>query len=102
VDHGRDGVFLFNFFHADDLKKLTPTWEYTAGWFQEKTGLDNSEVLMPAEGEQSQYGIINHCRWDRWRDILPDLIFRPTFRSYVMANFDANGVVPMPILYRLA
>jgi hypothetical protein len=102
VDKTRDGVFLFNYFYADDTAKLLPVWEYTAGWFEAKTGLDNSTLLIPFEGEQSQYGIINHCRWDHWRDVLPDLRFRPTFRRYVLANFYANGIVPMPVLYRLA
>jgi hypothetical protein len=102
VDASHDGVFLFNYFHGDDPSKLIPVWYYSAGWFQTKTGLDNSILLQPESGEPSQYGIINHCRWDHWHDVLPDLRFRPIFRSYVLANFDANGVVSMPILYRLA
>jgi hypothetical protein len=102
VDMSRDGVFLFNYFYADDPAVLIPVWEYTAGWFQAKTGLDNSTLLVPVEGEQSQYGIINNCRWDHWHDILPALRFRPSFRKFVLANFYANGIVPMAILYRLA
>lgn len=102
VDSTRDGVFLFNYFHGDDPSKLIPVWYYTAGWFQTNTNLDNSLLMQPEPGQESEYGIINHCRWDRWRDVLPHLAFRPTFRSYVMGNFDANGIVPMPILYRLA
>ncbi|KID27802.1 hypothetical protein HQ32_04923 [Prauserella sp. Am3] len=101
VDKGRDGIFLFNYFHADDPAKLIPVWEYTAGWFEANTGLDNSTLLEPAEGEHADYGIINHCRWDRWRDVLPHLRLRPSFRRYVLAHFYANGIVPMPILYRL-
>lgn len=102
VDKARDGVFLFNYFHGDDPAKLVPVWEYTAGWFQDRTGLDNSILLTPEVGQRSEYGIINHCRWDHWLDILPSLRFRPTFRSYVLANFEANGIVPMPVLYTLA
>jgi hypothetical protein len=102
VDMNRDGVFLFNFFHGDDPSKLIPVWYYSAGWFQAKTNLHNSILLMPDENQKSEYGIINFCRWDHWYDILPDLRFRPTFHSYVLANFDANGIVPMPILYGLA
>jgi hypothetical protein len=59
-------------------------------------------VLLPAEPAKSQYSIINHCRWDRLRDILPSLIFKRTFRSYVLDNFAANNVAAMPTLYRLA
>lgn len=102
VDVSRDGVFLWNYFHGDEPSKLIPVWYHSAGWFQTKTALHNSILLEPEEGQRSQYGIINHCRWDHWHDVLPDLRFRPTFRSYVLANFDANGIVPMPILYGLA
>ena len=31
VDHDRDGVFLFNFFTADDVTENLHVWEYTAG-----------------------------------------------------------------------
>lgn len=102
VDHDVQGVFLFNYFFADVSARNLAIWEYTAGWFQRETGLDNSTVLLPREGERSDYRIINHCRWDRLRDALPSLIFERTFRGYVLANFEANRVAAMPILYRLA
>lgn len=102
VDKSKQGVFLFNYFYADDVKELLPVWEYTAGWFEVKTELNNSTLLLPEEGEQSQYGLINHCRWDRLSDIIPDLMFRPTFRKYVLDNFETNGIAAMPILYKLA
>jgi hypothetical protein len=102
VDHSRDGIFLFNYFFADDTDQNLAVWEYTAGWFQHETGLDNSTVLLPVKGEESQYNIINHCRWDRLSDILPSLLFKRTFHTYVLNNFEANHVAAMPILYRLA
>lgn len=102
VDFSNDGVFLFNYFHGEDQRKLIPIWEYTAGWFEDRTDLHNSELLVPEPGQGSEYGLINHCRWDHWHDILPDLALRPTFKSYVLDNFAANGVSPMPILYSLA
>lgn len=101
VDHSRDGIFLFNYFFASDTGQNLAVWDYTAGWFQQETGLDNSTVLLPLEGEPSQYTLINHCRWDRLRDILPALIFKRSFRDYVLANFEANRVAAIPILYRL-
>jgi len=102
VDHNRQGVFLFNYFFADDTTQNLAVWNYTAGWFQAETGLDNSTVLLPKDGEKSQYNIINHCRWDKMSDILPSLIFKPSFHRYVLDNFIANHVAPMAILYRLA
>ena len=95
-------MFLFNYFHGEAPKKLIPIWEYTAGWFEDRTGLDNSELLVPEADQGSEYGLINHCRWDHWHDILPDLALRPSFKRYVLDNFAANGVSPMPILYGLA
>lgn len=99
VDHSRDGVFLFNFFFADDVDQNVAVWEHTAGWWELETGLNNSEVLLPEPGS-SQYTIINHCRWDRLADFLPDLALKRGFRAHVEGTFDANDVAPMPILYR--
>lgn len=102
VDHKRDGVFLFNYFYAESLAQNLAVWEYTAGWFQKETGLDNATVLMPTQADLSEYTLINHCRWDRLRDVLPSLIFKRSFREFVLAHFDANDTAPMPILYKLA
>jgi hypothetical protein len=35
------------------------------------------------------------------RDVVPSLILKRTFRSYVLANFEANKVAAMPILSRM-
>lgn len=102
VDHTRPGVFLFNHFAADSLAQNLAVWDYTAGWFEVETGLHNSTVLLPDDPAKSQYSIINHCRWDRLGDVLPSLLFKKTFHSYVLENFAANNVAAMPILYRLA
>ena len=102
VNHQRDGVFLFNYFYADDTDQNLAVWEYTAGWFEQETGLDNSTLLLPENQESSEYPIINHCRWDSIWDILPSILFKPTFRSYVLKNFEANRTAAIPILYRLA
>lgn len=101
VDHSRDAVFLFNFFYADDPNVLVPVWEYTAGWFMDKTSLRDSTVLLPMAGEPDDYGIINHASWPSFRTFLPHLIFRPNFRRYVLANFAANNISAQPILYRI-
>lgn len=102
VDHSKKGVFLFNYFYGEDLGQTLAVWEFTAGWFQQETGLDNSTVLLPVNREESLYTIINHCRWDRLRDVLPSLLFKKSFRSYVLANFYANNVTPMPVIYKMA
>jgi hypothetical protein len=102
VDHKRDGVFLFNYFYAESLAQNLAVWEYTVGWFQQETGLDNSTVLMPTQADLSEYTLINHCRWNRLRDVLPSLVFKRSFRDFVLAHFDANDTAPMPILYKLA
>ncbi len=102
VDHSTNGVFLFNFFYADNLEINLQVWNYTAGWFQDQTGLDNSTVLLPQDATQVPYTIINHCRWDRLRDILPALLFNKSFRPFVLDNFEANNTAAIPILYQLA
>jgi len=102
VDHSKKGVFLFNYFYADQVKQNLQVWEYTAGWFQDQTGLDNSTLILPDQVKESSYKIINHCRWDHLIDILPSLIFKKSFKDFVLNNFEANNVAAMPILYRLA
>ena len=102
VDHHRDGVFLFNFFYADRTDLNLAAWQYTAGWFRDQTGLDNSTVLLPEDTSEPRYRLVNHARWDRLRDVLPSLVFKRSFRTYVLAHFRANGVAAMPVLYRLA
>jgi hypothetical protein len=52
------------------------------------------------EGEPADYGLINHASWPTLRTFLPSLMFRPTFRSFVLANFKTNGVAAQPIIYR--
>ena len=102
VDHSTNGVFLFNYFYADSLDINLQVWNYTAGWFQDQTGLDNSTVLLPDDAVQVPYTIINHCRWDRLRNILPALLFNRTFKPFVLNNFEHNNTAANPILYQLA
>jgi hypothetical protein len=103
VDHSRQGLFLFNHFVADDVEQALELWDYLADWYAKETGLDNSELLSPLEVEQSGYTFVNHARWD---ESLPRFMWKQlankSFRSYVLANLDANRVGSMPVLYRLA
>jgi hypothetical protein len=102
VDHSRDGVFLFNYFFADRTDLNLAAWQYTAGWFRDQTGLDNSTVLLPDSSSEPSYRLVNHARWNRLRDVMPALIFKRSFHTYVLRHFSANGVAAMPVLYRLA
>jgi len=101
VNHLKQGVFLFNYFYADDTQQNLEVWNYTAGWFEKETQLDNSVLMLPINKDDSDYNVINHCRWDKLTDILPSLIFKKTFKPYVLDNFYANNVGAMPILYKL-
>jgi hypothetical protein len=100
VDHHRRGVFLFNYFYADADLNLA-AWQYTAGWFRDQTGLVNSTVLLPDHTSEPRYRLVNHARWDRLWDVLPALLFKRSFHSYVLEHFRVNGVAAMPVLYRL-
>jgi hypothetical protein len=101
VDRTRQGLFLFNYFVADDAAVALQLWEHLAGWYAVETGLDNSTLLEPLG--PADYVFVNHARWD---DSLPRLLLRqltkPSFRTYVLANLQANRTRAMPILYRLA
>lgn len=103
VEKKKDGLFLFNYFVADDASVALELWDYLAGWYEAQTGLDNSTLLVPLEDERSDYLAINSARWDV---SLPSLMFKQfskrSFRTYMQANLEANQVGAMPILYRLA
>jgi hypothetical protein len=103
VDRDRQGLFLFNYFVADDARLALQLWDHLAGWYEVETGLDNSTLLVPLDGESSDYLAINHARWDQ---SLPRFLSRQflkkSFRTFVQANLAANRVGAMPVLYRLA
>lgn len=103
VDTSRDGLFLFNYFVADDADVMLALWDYLAGWYAAETSLDNSILLAPLEREHSDYVAINHARWDlSLPGFLARQLSKTTFRTYVQANLEANRVGSMPVLYRLA
>lgn len=95
------GVFLFNFFTGPTMQATLDAWQYTAGWFERQTRLDNSTVILPDAQSHSPFPIINHCRWNSLRQVLPSLLFKRSFRSFVLAAFNEASVVPHPILYRV-
>lgn len=99
VNHKKKGVFLFNYFSATNREQNLKIWEYTAGWFEKETALDNSTLMLPTEDNQL-YSIVNHCKWDKYIAILPSLIFKNTFKKYVLDNFYANNIGAQPILYK--
>jgi len=101
VDKTRPGLFLFNYFVAEDVDAALKLWDHLAGWFMTETGIDNSTLLRPA-GE-SEYAFVNHARWDYGVPRLALHMFtKPSFRSFVQANMNENRTGSMPILCRLA
>jgi len=103
VDKTRPGLFLFNYFVGDDPGLAVQLWDYLAGWYEAETGLDNSTLLAPLEGEKSDYVMINHARWDHSLPLfMARQLPKKTFRSYVLANLTAHHIAAMPVLYRLA
>jgi hypothetical protein len=101
VDKTRPGLFLFNYFVAEDPGVALDLWDHLAAWYAVETGMDNSTLLGPVG--PGDYVFVNHARWDM---SLPRFAVRQfgkrTFYSYVLANLHANGTASMPILYRLA
>ena len=103
VDASAPGLFLFNHFVADDPQVALELWDHLAGWYATETGLDNSLLLAPLEGERSAYALVNHARWDAGPGrLLWEQLTKPTFRRFVLANLEANRVGAMPVLYRRA
>ncbi|WP_067834519.1 hypothetical protein [Nocardia lijiangensis] len=101
VDHDPGNWFLFNYFHCADQDTVFDVWRYTAGWFQRKTALPDSVPMRPLHGEPGDYTLVNHASWPTVRAFLPSLLLRPSFRTFVLANFAANEIAAQPIIYRL-
>jgi hypothetical protein len=103
VDKTRPGLFLFNYFAGDDPALAVEVWDYLAGWYEAETSLDNSTLLEPVEGEQSDYVLINHARWDgNLLLFMARQLPKKSFRGYMLANLKAHHLAAMPVLYRLA
>jgi hypothetical protein len=102
VDKSRQGLFLFNYFVAEDARVALELWDHLARWFEVEAGLDNSTLLVPLEGETTGYVAINHARWDKTLPGLSRHFLKKSFRTFVLENFARNHVGPMPVLYRLA
>jgi hypothetical protein len=95
------GLFLFNYFVADDPDAALQLWDHLAGWFMTETGIDNSTVLQPTG--DSQYAFVNHARWDCGVPRLWLRMFtKPSFWSFVQKNLKDNRTGSMPTLCRLA
>jgi len=102
VEKRRKGIFLFNYFVGEDSQVTLALWDYLAGWYAVETGMDNSTLLLPLEGEQSDYTIINHARWNGLLSFLWQQVTKKSFRTYMQANLNVNQVGAMPIFYHLA
>jgi hypothetical protein len=101
VDKSRPGLFLFNYFVAEDADLALRLWDHLTGWFMTETGIDNSTVLQPTD--RSQYTFVNHARWDYGVPRLWLRMFtKPSFWSFVQKNMNENRTGSMPTLCRLA
>jgi hypothetical protein len=98
-----DGLFLFNYFDAENPETLMELWEYPADWYRVEMDLDNSLLLVPTKPEASDYAALNHARFDaNLPGFLAKQMSKKSFRSYMRANLEVHRIGAMPILYRLA
>jgi len=98
VDKRPDGIYLFNFWAAEDARVALEVWDHLAPWFQARTGLQNSTVLQPT-GDDA-FALVNHARWDRSLvRIAADQFLRPSFYTFVRRNLATNHISVYPTLY---
>jgi hypothetical protein len=100
VDKQHPGLFLFNYFVAEDADIALELWDWLAAWFQTETGLDDSTVLQPTE--PADFAFVNHARWNITLPQLALRLAKPSFRGFVADNLLTNRTGTMPIFYRLA
>lgn len=98
VDRGREGVFLFKFFFAEDPQELRDIWDHTAGWWLKYGKMVNSELLRPCGA--SDYALMNNARWDEMRPAA-EALRHPSYWDFVLANIDAQRATAMPGWYRM-
>jgi len=100
VERTRSDVFRFTYFVADDADAMLQLWDYLAGWYVVVTGLANASLLVPLEGECSDYVGIEYAGLSG-RSLVRQMRTN-SFRTYVQANLAANRVGAMPVLYQRA
>jgi hypothetical protein len=101
VDHERRGLFLFNHFYGRDRDVAIELWDRLAAWYEAELGLDNSMLLAPLEGEEADFAIVNHARFEGSLPAMAAKQFaKRSFHTYVRANLRANRIVAQPVLYR--
>ncbi|MCI5082372.1 MAG: hypothetical protein MRY78_11785 [Saprospiraceae bacterium] len=96
----QSSVFLFNYFYAEKAEQCFEAWKYTSGWYEQETRLKNANLLKPLNEDREGYTALNYCSWKRWIDLLPSILFKSSFRTYVRACFGANQVAVLPVLYQ--
>jgi hypothetical protein len=96
-----DRLHLFNFFLADDEPAALHVWEYLAGWYCQEMGMRDSEVLLPIEPDGTPFAFVNHASWNvSLARFVSRQMSRRSFRSFVIANLQANNIGSLPFLYR--
>jgi hypothetical protein len=100
VDKEHPGLFLFNYFVAEDTQVALDLWDWLAAWFQTEAGVDNSTVLQPTE--PAGFAFVNHARWSIPLPQLAVRLARPSFRTFVLANLLTNRTGTMPNFYHRA
>jgi hypothetical protein len=102
VDRSKGGTFMFNHFVADDREVMMKIWDYLAGWYEKEMGIDNSLLLVPTGGEQTDYMAVGHARLKgNAIGFVAKQMSKKSFKEYVQANLYANRVIAMPVLYKL-
>ncbi len=99
VERTRSDVFRFTYFVAEDADVMLQLWDYLAGWYVVETGLANASLLVPLEGECSDYVGIEYAGLSG-RSLVRQMRTN-SFRTYVQANLAANRVGAMPVLYQI-
>ncbi len=103
LDKTNQGLFLFNYLIADDTNVMLELWDQLSAWYTTEMGLDNSTLLVPLDGQHSDYLAINAARVKGTpQQFLDHQQSNKTFDTYVLANLEANRVGAMPVLYQLA
>jgi hypothetical protein len=103
VEPRAEGLYAFHYCVAADRDVLVRFWEYLTRFYELDSGLDNAALLVPVEGERSDYLAIDHARWDvgLWRFVWRQARNTRAWTT-LRRTMHRNHVGAMLILYRLA
>lgn len=92
-------ILLNHFTGSDDQDDAVTAWRALSAWFQAKTGIDNSTLLVPESS--APYVMVNYARIPgAVPPFMVRQVLRPSFHRYVRRMLARHQLTSLPIFVR--